>query len=193
MIAYLTGKILNKGVNFVVILVNGVGYKVFMEPSRCIGLEIGSEIELYTHQHVREDMLDLYGFKSMEELQMFELLLTISGIGPKSALGVISIASIVDIKDSIARGDSSLLVKVSGIGKKTAERVVLELRDKVDHLTISSFGSGETGGQSSASSDEMDALMALGYSMQQARDALRVVDPGIVDSGERIRAALRKI
>lgn len=193
MISYLTGKILNKGVNFVVILVNGIGYKVFMEPSRCIGLENGNELELYTHQHVREDMLDLYGFKSMEELEMFELLLTISGIGPKSALGVISIASIADIKDSIARGDSSLLVKVSGIGKKTAERVVLELRDKVDHLTISTFGPGEVGGQSSASSDEMDALMALGYSMQQARDALRVVDPGIIDSGERIRAALRKI
>ena len=192
MISYLTGKILNKGANFVVMLVNGVGYKVFMEPSRCIGLEIGNELELYTHQHVREDMLDLYGFKSMEELEMFEMLLTISGIGPKSALGVISIASIADIKDSIARGDSSLLVKVSGIGKKTAERVVLELRDKVDHISISTFGASD-GLQNSASSDEMDALMALGYSMQQARDALRVVDPGITDSGERIRAALRKI
>jgi len=193
MISYLKGTILQKGVNFVILLVGGVGYKVFIEPARCLEIEKGSEQEMYTHQHVREDALDLYGFKTMEELQMFELLLTISGIGPKSAMGVISIASIADIKDSIARGDSSLLVKVSGIGKKTAERVVLELRDKIDHLTISSFGAGDDGQQSSASSDEMDALMALGYSMQQARDALRGVDSGITDSGERIRAALKNV
>lgn len=193
MISYLKGTILQKGANFVILLVGGVGYKVFVEPTRCLELEKDSEQEMYTHQHVREDCLDLYGFNSLAELQMFELLLTISGIGPKSALGVIAIASLADIKDSIARGDSSLLVKVSGIGKKTAERVVLELRDKIDHLTIINIGVGEASGQGLASSDEMDALMALGYSMQQAREALRAVDPTITDSGERIRAALKNI
>lgn len=192
MISYLSGKVLNKGANFVVLLVNGVGYKVFMEPSRCIELESEQDLSLYTHQHVREDMLDLYGFKSMEELEMFEMLLTISGVGPKSALGVISIASVEDLKDSIANGDSSLLVKVSGIGKKTAERVVLELRDKVDSLATGDYlaGGGKAG---SSSSDEIDALLALGYSMQQAREALRNVSSDITDSGERIREALRNI
>jgi Holliday junction DNA helicase RuvA len=192
MISYLNGKVLNKGANFVVLLVGGVGYKVFMEPSRCIDIEAEQELALYTHQHVREDMLDLYGFRSMEELEMFELLLTISGVGPKSALGVISIASVTDLKDSIARGDSSLLVKVSGIGKKTAERVVLELRDKVDSLVSGDYLA--SGNQvDSNSSDEIDALLALGYSSQQARDALKKVNPDVSDSGERIRAALRNI
>lgn len=192
MISYLSGKVLNKGANFVVLLVNGVGYKVFMEPSRCIELELEQELSLYTHQHVREDMLDLYGFKSMEELEMFELLLTISGIGPKSAIGVIAISSVEDLKDSIANGDSSLLVKVSGIGKKTAERVVLELRDKVDSLATGDYlAGGDKSG--SNSSDEIDALLALGYSMQQAREALRNVNSDITDSGERIREALRNI
>jgi Holliday junction DNA helicase RuvA len=192
MISYLNGKVLNKGANFVVLLVGGVGYKVFMEPSRCIDIEAEQELALYTHQHVREDMLDLYGFRSMEELEMFELLLTISGVGPKSALGVIAIASVTDLKDSIARGDSSLLVKVSGIGKKTAERVVLELRDKVDSLVSGDYLA--SGNQvDSNSSDEIDALLALGYSSQQARDALKKVNPDVSDSGERIRAALRNI
>lgn len=191
MISYLTGKILKKGVNFVIILVGGIGYKVFMEPTRCLVLEAGQELELYIHQHVREDALDLYGFNTIEELEMYEMLLTISGVGPKSALGVIAIASVSDIKDSIARGDSSLLVKVSGIGKKTAERVVLELHDKVDSLAVS--GQSKGAGGKMASSDEIDALIALGYSMQQARDALRSVDPGVTDSGERIREALRGI
>jgi len=191
MISYLTGKILNKGVNFVIILVGGIGYKVYMEPTRCLDIEPEQDLALYIHQHVREDALDLYGFKTLEELDMYELLLTISGVGPKSALGVIAIASISDIKDSIAREDSSLLVKVSGIGKKTAERVVLELHDKVDSLATSGEDLGAGG--KNAGSDEIDALLALGYSMQQARDALRAVDSKITDSGERIRGALRSI
>ncbi len=192
MISYLNGTVLNKGANFVVLLVNGVGYKVFMEPSRCIDLELEQDLALYTYQHVREDMLDLYGFRSMEELEMFELLLTISGVGPKSALGVIAISSVEMLKDSIANGDSSLLVKVSGIGKKTAERVVLELRDKVDSLATGDYLVGDEK-SGSTSSDEIDALLALGYSSQQARDALKKVDPNVSDSGERIREALRNI
>ena len=141
---------------------------------------------------MREDALDLYGFKSLEELEMFELLLSISGIGPKSALGVLAIASAADVKEAIANGDPSLLIKVSGIGKKTAERVVLELREKVMAQTMG--GRQETAGTGSgimASGDEIDALMALGYSMVQAREALRGVDNSIKDSGERIKEALR--
>jgi Holliday junction DNA helicase RuvA len=191
MLAFLSGKILNKGRGFIILNVNNVGYKVFVNSAIYAALDIGQSAEFYTHQNVREDALDLYGFKSMEELEFFELLISISGIGPKSALGVLTIASLPDLKEAIARGDSSLLTKVSGIGKKTAERVVLELREKV-----LSAGREVSNGQNTgimASGDEIDALMALGYSMMQAREALKKVDPKLVDSGKRIKDALQKL
>ena len=189
MISYLSGVILNKGQNYAIIKVGGIGYKVFVNSAMFADLEIAQDVEIYTHQYVREDSLDLYGFKSMGDLEMFELLISISGIGPKSALGVLAVASVEDVKESISRGDSSLLTKVSGIGRKTAERVVLELREKISQTTDDRRQT--TGGGGSASGDEIDALMALGYSMQQARDALRAVDPKIKDSGERIKEALK--
>jgi len=190
MISYLQGKILNKSQNYVIIKVGDIGYQVFVNSLMFADLEIGQEVEIYTHQYVREDALDLYGFKSMAELEMFESLISISGIGPKSALGVLAIASVENIKESIARGDSALLTKVSGIGRKTAERVVLELREKISQTTDDRRQTTESG---MVSGDEIDALMALGYSMTQARDALRAVDAKIKDSGERIKEALKKM
>lgn len=192
MIAYLRGKIQNKYKNYIILNIHDIGYRIFVSETIFADLEIGQETELYIHQHIREDAHTLYGFKSLEQLEMFELLLTISGIGPKSALAVIGIASVDDIKDSISRGDSSLLIKVSGIGKKTAERVVLDLRDKIGNdarnMQHATDGKGMI-----TSGEEIDALMALGYSMFEARDVLRQVDPSIKGSGERIRAALRLI
>lgn len=192
MISFLNGTIKIKGLAYVIVLVNGVGYKVYVNETFYSELDIGQEIEVYTFQNVREDALDLYGFSSLEQLELFEMLLSISGIGPKSALGVLSVAKVQDIKETIARGDSSLLTKVSGIGKKTAERVVLELREKVGSLASMKMAGGATGGYS-ASGDEIDALVALGYSVMQAREALGKIDPKIIDSGERIKAALRNI
>ena len=191
MISYLSGKILNKGKGFVIIRVGDVGYKTFISPSHFSELELDQPVEIYTHQYVREDALDLFGFRNMGELDMFELLISISGVGPKSALGVLSIADIEHIRESISRGDPSLLTKVSGIGRKTAERIVLELREKVGLMDISAGAS--TPGQGEARGEEIDALMALGYSMQFARDALRQVDPKVKDSGERVKAALRSL
>ena len=192
MIAYLRGKIKNKGQGYIILDVRDVGYKVFVNETVYTESDIGKETEFYIYQNVREDSLSLFGFNALDQLEMFELLLSISGIGPKSALGVLGIASTEDIKDSIARGDSSLLTKVSGIGKKTAERVVLDLREKVGRITHNTQHTTDGGGMI-ASGDEIDALMALGYSMMQARDALRQVDSDIKDSGERIKAALRAI
>ena len=192
MFAYLKGKIKNKGKGFVILDVHDVGYKVFINSLYQMELELGQEVEFYLHHHVKEDASDLYGFRNMDEMEMFELLLSISGIGPKSALGVTSVATVDDIKESIARGDSSLLTKVSGIGKKTAERVVLELRDKISTMTGIKGSESSLGGMQS-SGDEIDALMALGYSLQQAREALKKVDPSITKSGERIRKALQAI
>lgn len=190
MIAYLSGKIVNKGAEFVIIEVNRIGYKVFINRTLYSELEIGQEIDLYTHQHIREDASDLYGFRSLEELEMFDLLISVSGIGPKSAIAVLGIAGVEDTKEAIQRGDSSLLTKVSGIGKKTAQRVVLELRGKVGSV-MAGAGSSPTGAVTS--SDEIDALMALGYSLGQARQALHSVDESIKDSGERIKQALKQI
>ncbi len=194
MISYLKGKIKNKGNTYIILDVRDTGYKIFINESMYLELSIGDETDLYIYQHVREDALSLFGFYSLEQLEMFEMLLSISGVGPKSALGVLGIATIEDIVDSLGRGDSSLLVKVSGIGKKTAERMVLELRDKISKISTSATSSGgnENGGIV-ASGDEIDALMALGYSLAQARDALKQVDPLLKDSGERIKSALRKL
>jgi len=190
MISYLKGKIKHKNGGFVILEVNNVGYQVFISPLLYADLSLNQEVEFYTYQQVREDALNLYGFKNMEELGMFELLLSISGVGPRSALGVMSIATVADIKESIGRGDPALLTKVSGIGRKTAERVVLELREKIGKLAV---GDGKLGGNLLGSSDEIDALMALGYSLIQAREALNMVDAKIKDSGERIRQALKKL
>ncbi len=192
MISFLSGKILNKGKGFIILLAGDLGYKIFVSPVLCASLDIGQTAELYAHQYVREDALDLFGFKNMEELEMFELLISLSGVGPKSALGVLSIASLDNIKDSISRGDPHLLTKVSGIGRKTAERIVLELREKVGNME-SGIGNSGPGVKSNPRGDEIDALMALGYSMQQARDALRLVDADIGDSGDRIREALKRL
>jgi holliday junction DNA helicase RuvA len=188
MISFLRGTIHSKGQNYVILRIGDVGYQVFVGVTLYAELEIGKTVEIYTHQYVREDALDLFGFRSMEELEMFELLLSISGIGPKSALGVLSVASVREIKESIAHGDSGLLTKVSGIGKKTAERVILEIRDKVGHMAIDLRGPKDG---SFSSGDEIDALISLGYSVSDARDALSRIDPEIKESGARIKAALK--
>ena len=188
MLAYIEGEIKHKGESYVVVLANGVGYKVFVGAPVWVDLAMGATAKFFLYHHVREDQSALFGFKGADELAMFELLLTISGIGPKSALAVLSVGQVDEIKESIAMGDPSLLTKVSGIGKKTAERVVLELRDK-----IGAYKSGPAGPGLKASSDEIDALVALGYNVIQAREALKAVDPDIQDSGERIRSALRSL
>ncbi len=189
MISYLKGIISYKLKNTVIVEVNNIGYGVFVSENFLNELKLGQELQLFTHQYVREEALDLYGFKTLEELDFFELLISISGIGPKSAISVLAIAKLSDIKESIVRGDSHLLTKVSGIGKKIAERVVLELKDKLFKMGGDYNLSSERG----FSVDEIDALMALGYSVSEAREALNQVDKDIVDGGERIKEALKKL
>jgi Holliday junction DNA helicase RuvA len=142
---------------------------------------------LWTHLAVREDSLDLYGFSNEEELRFFELLLTVSGIGPKSALAILDIATTESLRTAISTSNASYLTKVSGIGRKTAEKIILELRDKVGVATDSS-SSVMTGDE-----EAMEAMRALGYSMQEARDALRNVPADIKKPGERLRAALKTV
>ena len=190
MISYLKGKIRAKGHGFIILEVNNIGYKIFVAALLYADLNPGQDLELHTHQYVREDAINLYGFSRPEELELFEMLIGISGIGPKTGLAVMSIATVADIKESIVRGDPALLTKVSGIGRKTADRVVLELREKISKLGFKGDKLSQGG---LGSSDEIDALMALGYSLTQAREALNGVDAKIKDSGERIRQALKKM
>src|SRR3989338_6021716 len=118
MLAFLRGKILNKGKGCVILQTGDIGYQIFVNVVAYTDLSIAQEVEFYLYHHVREDMEDLYGFKNFAELEFFKLLLSVSGVGPKSALGVLSLASVDEIKFSIAAGAPSLLNKVSGIGKK---------------------------------------------------------------------------
>jgi len=190
MIAYLNGQVIYKSLNYLILDVNNVGYKIYVPENFLNNISLDNQQEIYISHQVREDSSDLYGFKSINDLELFEMLLSVSGVGPKSALGVLNIASSSDIKESILRGDANLLTKVAGIGKKTAERLVLELKNKVLKLEGTVDYSTNT---ISYGADEIDALVSLGYSVIEARDALSKVDTSIVDSGQRVKEALKNI
>jgi Holliday junction DNA helicase RuvA len=129
--------------------------------------------------------LSLYGFLTLEELEMFELLISISGIGPKAAIGILTIAEPKTIRAAVLSGDSSILTRVSGVGKKTAERVILELKNRIAELP------GEDQGTARADSEAIEALVSLGYSATQAREALKSVPEKVKDVSERVREALK--
>jgi len=194
MLSFLKGKIIKKSLNYVIVDVGNIGYKVFVNEKILSKAFKGEDISFWTHQYVREDSLDLYGFSTEEELDFFELLLSISGVGPKSALSALAISNVKNMKNSIASEDHTLLTKVSGIGQKTAKRVVLELKDKMDFLESYSVSEGDQNEvQANIKNDEIEALVALGYNTLQAREALNKVDPKISDSGQRIKQALKNI
>lgn len=184
MLAFLRGTILLKTEEYLIIDVHDIGYQVHVTKTCLSETKKGENIEIFLYQHVREDASDLYGFKTSTELGLFEKLLSVSGVGPKSALAILGLARADVILEAIARGDDGMLTKVSGIGGKTAQRIILELRGKLDHLA----SGGETG-----LGEEIEALMSLGYNAAQAREALRRVDPSVTDSGERIKQALKNI
>jgi Holliday junction DNA helicase RuvA len=188
MIARLTGKIIEIGEKYVVIDVSGVGYKVFCASDTLAQLSEDSQVSLHTYLAVREDALDLYGFGSLQEKNFFEMLITVSGIGPKSALGILSTTSIDTLAQAISTGDTSYLTKVSGIGRKTAEKIVLELRDKMRAHTSETK---ETSGTLRVESDIIEALKALGYSQNEARDALKEIPQEISGTNARIKEALK--
>ncbi|MFA6272770.1 MAG: Holliday junction branch migration protein RuvA [Patescibacteria group bacterium] len=190
MITYLKGKIKYKNKGYIVLDVHDVGYQVFVLPQLLEKAKVDSETELYTYQNVTENKVELYGFRNISELEFFEQLIQISGIGPKSALGVMNQASIEDIKRAIIHGDSSMLTRVSGIGKKTAERIILELKNKID---ISDKDNKEflqeSGFQEDA--DAMDGLVSLGYSLREAREAIKHIPREAKTVEEKVKASLK--
>lgn len=187
MIAKLKGDVELLHDNYVIVGVNGIGYKVFVT-LHTFGMIAGKgSVELYTHTYVREDTLALYGFLTMEELEMFELLITISGIGPKAAMGILSIADPKTVQTAVLNEDASILTKVSGVGKKTAERVILELKNKFSDLSVHEKS------QVTADNDALEALVAMGYSISEARETLKQISADIKDVGERVKLALKSL
>ncbi len=185
MIGTISGKIRHKEVNSLIVNVGGVGYKVSVPLDITLDAKIGQPISLWTYLAVRETALDLYGFKDKETLDLFELLIGISGIGPKTALGILNVATPAMLRQAVAEEDTSYLTRVSGIGKKNADKIVLELRDKL--VTTSA----DKGMNMRAEGDALEALVSLGYSAHDARNALKKVSKDIENTSERVRQALK--
>lgn len=191
MISYLEGKVRHKEGRYVILDVNGVGYKVFSTESVVEEMKIGEKEGVWTHLAVRENALDLYGFKEKEVLTFFELLITISGIGPKTALGILNVASVKTLRQGISSGDTSYLTKVSGIGKKMAEKIIHELKD-----TFEAQDHEETVGDLKGEADALEALKSLGYQEKEARDILKKVSKsaqGELSAGEKVKMALKML
>jgi len=187
MIGSLKGTVSARRGKELIVEVGGVGYKVAVLKELASRAKTGAPIVLWTYLAVREDALDLYGFAREEELDFFELLLSVSGIGPRSALAILDIASVETLRGAVAAGNSGYLTNVSGIGKKTAEKIVLELRDKVSAPAAGSPGAPK------GDEEALEAMRSLGYSAAEAREALRKVPASVEGGSARLREALKHI
>jgi len=183
MIGSIKGKIILKKDKFVIVDVDKIGYKINISPDTMQRVNrIDDFVLFWTHLHVREDAQDLYGFLEYGELEFFEMLIGVSGIGPKGALTILSVAPIEILKKAIGTGDTSYLTKISGIGRKTAEKIVIELRDKM--------GKENESGSLGQEVDIMEALKSLGYSQNEVREALKKIT-GEIDLNTKIKEALK--
>lgn len=188
MIAQIYGTVAAREKGSLILKAGSLGYRVHVPTTTYEGATGSEERMLWTYLAIRENAQELYGFENKEELDFFELLLSVSGIGPKSALGILNLADVRTLTTGIASGDSSYLTKVSGIGKKSAEKIIVELRDKLGALTSPA--------QSQALHEEaetIEALQGLGYSLRDAREALRTVseESESTNTSDLIKAALK--
>lgn len=190
MIATLSGKVAEKLADIVVLDVGGVGYGLLMTIEDESKLIVGEEKKLYVHEHIREDAHDLYGFISLDSQKLFEQLLSVKNVGPKVALAVLGIGSSTELRAAIASGDVRRLQTAKGVGKRAAEQMVVELRDKVG-LAASADAEGivNRGGVDSAD-EAVQALISLGYTDTDAQLALQNIDPTL-PTEDRIKQALR--
>ena len=176
--------------------VQGVGYRVFVSASTRQKLTVGSEVKFYTHLNVREDALLLFGFPSVEEHEMFMLLLSVSGVGPKLALAVLSAIQPEGVRAAISRNDLAMLTRISGVGKKTAERLVLELKDKIGSIALSGFtvGMSDVGpsNEGTVFDEALQALLALGYNQGEVLPILRKHAAAATSAEGLIKSVLRE-
>jgi len=196
MIASVEGRVGAIAADSLVIEVGGIGYRVFAAPSVLATAVPGSTLKLHTYHLVREDQQALYGFRTAEELGFFNLLLTVTGVGPKVAIAIVGSRPTPDLQLAIMQQDQAVLVSIPGIGRKLAERVIFELKEKVTAAGVAASSSAAAGNGYAGEGEIVAALQALGYSLGEAREAakLAVADP-VVGSGleDRVKAALRTL
>lgn len=189
MIASIGGILSEKEEKYVVIEVGGVGYKVYISRETQITLpQLGDAVKLMTVAHYREDSQDLYGFSTRLEKDLFEMLNTVTGIGPKAAMNILGASQPKKLLEAIAHGEEDVLTSVSGIGKKMAAKIIMELKEKVGAIT-----GLEKGGTNIGDYEVLEALRALGYGERQIQEALRSLPDNMARVEDRIRAALRKM
>ena len=187
MLSHLKGKVIFSGEKFVILEVNSVGYKIFLIPEIFKIIKDQEIVSLWVHLSIRETSQELYGFLEYSELEFFEMLIKISGVGPKSALGVLAVAPLDTLKRAISTNNVSYLTKVSGIGKRIAEKIVLELRGKLEQLEET----GERNILLQEDDDVLEALQSLGYSLYEARSTLKEIPEDITGTDKRIKEALK--
>ena len=193
MFYYISGNVSFKGENFAVIDAGGVGYKIYTSANTLSKLDSGFA-KLYTYVHVREDIFDIFGFSSLEELKYFELLISVSGVGPKAALAILSVLSPKELVLAVVTGDVKAISRSQGVGSKISQRIIVELKDKLqDSDTAEILSSGIVSASSSKkeNSEAVDALVALGYSGGEANRAVSAVPADITDVEQIIKEALK--
>ena len=190
MIAHLKGILTEKFNNSVIIDVQGVGYEVALSQIDYDNLKLDEEVKLYTYHHVREQSEELFGFTSLAAKKLFELLISVQGVGPKAGMAILSLAPAEEVRNAIANADSAYISKASGVGKKSAERVIVDLRDKVGLPAYYGRKNEPQAAQVLENDEALDALMALGLNLADATKALEGVDPNL-SVEDRIRQALK--
>lgn len=192
MISHLKGIIEEKFGSSLIIDVNGVGYEVMVPTPDFESVKLGEERKFYTYHQVRENAEELYGFLSLSAKKIFELLISVQGVGPKAGIAILSLAEAEEVRNAIANADAAFIAKASGVGKKSAERVIVDLRDKVG--TPSHYGASKLAAVKDVDvrpDEALDALIALGFPLKEATAALEKVDKSLPVE-ERIKLALKK-
>ncbi len=191
MIAHIAGTVTEKFLNSVIVDVHGVGYELTISAPDTELVNLDDQVKFYTYHSVRENGEDLYGFLSLAAKKLFELLISVNGVGPKAAMAILSLGTPEDVRNAIANDDAGYISKASGIGKKTAERVIVDLRDKVGLPTHYGRTVSPIVGMKPPEDEALDALIALGFPLKEATAALADVDPNL-SVEERVREALRQ-
>lgn len=193
MISYIKGIIEEVEEDKVIIDNNGIGYGIFMPQSSLELIGPGEELKIYTYLNVKEDAMQIYGFLSKEELNLFKKLIGVSGVGPKGGLSIITACPGDSLQMAIISGDAKAISKAQGIGAKTAQRIIIELKDKIDLEEVIFTNSGEAVADAGVKSDAIEALIALGYSRTSAFNAVNKVDKITDDVEELLKLALKNI
>ncbi len=192
MIAHLSGTITEKLPTSVIIDVHGVGYEVIIPAPEAEAINLNDKTKFYTYHSIRETAEELYGFSSLTAKRLFEMLISVSGVGPKAAINILSLGTPEEVRNAIANTDSAFISKAAGVGKKSAERIIVDLRDKVGAPSHYGATIAPTAPLAAQKSDEaLDALIALGFPLKEASLALAEVDPTLPVE-ERIRLALKQ-